>query len=237
MAIRAVIVDDEKPSREELKFLLKKLPEFEVVQEFDNAFDALAYISSNPVEVAFFDVNMPGFNGMKLAETLKSMENSPLIVFVTAYAEYAIKAFEINAIDYILKPVEEGRLLKTILKIKDKIKVSSPSNLRFILCDFRGEIVIVKPNEVVYFFVDNGKPYAKRKEDSLEVKNASISELEEKLISENFLRINKGIVINLNKIAKIIPMFRGRYVVQMEDGSKLPVSPHRQKEFRSKLKF
>ncbi len=237
MALRAVIVDDEKPSREELRYFLKKLSDFELVGEFDNAFDALNFISSNSVDVAFFDINMPGFDGIKLVETLRDMERVPVIVFVTAYAEYAIKAFELNAVDYILKPIDESRFLKSVVKIKEKVKSPGEDKLKFVLCEFRGEIVIVKPQDIVYFYVERGKPFAKRKEDSLEVKNLSISEIEEKFRGDNFLRINKGLVINLNRVLKIVPMFKGKHTVYMDDGSALPVSPHRQKEFRYKLRF
>ncbi|NCQ53493.1 MAG: response regulator, partial [Caldiserica bacterium] len=106
MAIRTVIVDDEKPSREEIKLFLKRFPNFELSGEFDNAFDALSFMVSTTVDVAFFDINMPGFDGIRLAEVLKGTENSPVIVFVTAYSEHAVKAFEVDAIDYILKPID-----------------------------------------------------------------------------------------------------------------------------------
>jgi len=237
MAIRTVIVDDEKPSREELKYLIKKFPEFEILGEFDNAFDALSFISSSPLDVVFFDVNMSGFDGIKLAETLKETDNSPLIVFITAYSEYALKAFDVNALDYVLKPVDESRFLKTVAKIKEKLKYSNINAPNFILCEFRGEIILFKPIEVHYFYVENAQLFAKKKDESLQVKGATISDLEEKLESQGFLRINKGYLVNLNKVSKIIPMFKGRYIVQMENGDKLPISPHRQKEFRSKLKL
>lgn len=237
MAIKTVIVDDERPSREELKFLLKKFPEFDILKEFDNGFEALSYISTVPVDVVFFDVNMPGFNGISLAEALKEIEDTPLVVFITAYSEHAIKAFELNALDYILKPVDESRFVKTVAKIKEKLKITKVGNPMFVMCEFRGEIILVKPQEINYFYVENGQPFAKKKEEALPIKGSTITELEEKFEPQGFLRINKGLIINLNKVSKIIPMFKGRYSVQMENGDILPISPHRQKEFRLKLKL
>ncbi len=237
MAIRTVIVDDEKPSREELKFLLKKFPEFEISGEFDNAFDALSFLIASPPDLVFFDINMPGFNGLSLAEVLKGTENHPLIVFITAYSDYAVKAFDVDAIDYLLKPIDGARFAKTITKVRDKFKESSKPKLKFIMCEFQRELVLFKPEDVNYFYAEKGKLYAKKGREAFLVKGMKLQEVEEKFVKDNFLRINKEYVVNLNKVAKLIPLFKGRYVVQMDNGDKLALSPHHQKEFRGRFNY
>jgi len=237
VAIRTVIVDDEKPSREEVKLLLKKFPDFELSGEFDNAFDALSFMVSSAPDVAFFDINMPGFDGIRLAEVLKGIDNSPIIVFITAYSEHAVEAFEVNAIDYVLKPIEEGRFAKTIAKINAKVKEKAPSMLNFVICEFQGEFILLKPEDVQYFYAEKGKLLARKKSESLLVKGMNLQGAEKRFASQNFFRINKEYIINLNKISKIIPWFKGKSLIQMENGDKLPLSPHHQKEFRERFRF
>lgn len=237
MAIRTVIVDDEKPSREEIKLFLKRFPDFELSGEFDNAFDALSFMVSTTVDVAFFDINMPGFDGIRLAEVLKGTENSPVIVFVTAYSEHAVKAFEVDAVDYILKPIDEGRFIKTLAKISSKVKGKTPPNLNFVVCEFQGELILLKPEDVQYFYVEKGKLFVRKKSESLPVKGMNLQNAEKRFVSQNFFRINKEYIINLSKVSKIIPWFKGKYLIQMENGDKLPLSPHHQKEFRDRFRF
>lgn len=236
MAVRAVIVDDERASREEIKLLLKKFPDFELLGEFDNAFDALSFIVSSTPDVTFFDINMPGFDGIHLAEVLKGIENPPIIVFITAYSEYAVKAFEVNAADYILKPIDEGRFAKTLSRISTKVKEKSHSDLNFVVCDFHGELILIKPEEVQYFYVEKGKLFIKKKTELLSVKSMNLQSVEKRFTPQNFFRINKEYIVNLNKISKIIPWFKGKYLIQMENGDKLPLSPHHQKEFRERFR-
>jgi DNA-binding LytR/AlgR family response regulator len=237
LVIRTVIVDDEKPSREEIKLFLKRFPDFELSGEFDNAFDALSFMVSTTPDVAFFDINMPGFDGIRLAEVLKGTENSPVIVFVTAYSEHAVKAFEVDAIDYILKPIDEGRFIKTLAKISSKVKGKTPPNLNFVVCEFQGELILFKPEDIQYFYVEKRKLFVRKKSESLPVKGMNLQNAEKRFISQNFSRINKEYIINLSKVCKIIPWFKGKYLIQMENGDKLPLSPHHQKEFRGRFRF
>jgi DNA-binding LytR/AlgR family response regulator len=236
VAVRTVIVDDERASREEIKLLLKKFPDFELLGEFDNAFDALSFIVSSTPDVTFFDINMPGFDGIHLAEVLKGIENPPIIVFITAYSEHAVKAFEVNAADYILKPIDEGRFAKTLSRISAKVKEKAHSDLNFVVCDFHGELILIKPEEVQYFYVEKGKLFIKKKAESLSVKSMNLQGVEKRFTPQNFFRINKEYIVNLNKISKIIPWFKGKYLIQMENGDKLPLSPHHQKEFKDRFR-
>jgi len=237
VVIRAVIVDDEKPSREELKFLLSKFSEFNIIGEFDNAFDALAYLVVSTPDIVFFDINMPGFNGIQLADAIKNSENPPLVVFITAYSDYAVKAFEVEAFDYLLKPIDAARFAKTIKKIKDKFNVSLKPKLRFVICQYEEELLLIKPEHIQYFCVEKGRLHVKKGSESIQVRGMRLQEAEERFKEDNFLRINKEYVINLNKVVKLSPMFKGRYIIQMENGDKLALSPHHQKEFREHFNF
>lgn len=237
MDIRAIIVDDEKPAREEIKAILKKFDDVNILREFDNAIDAFNFVSKNNIDVIFLDINLPGISGIKLVEQLKEFKNFPLVVFVTAYAEYAVDAFEVDAVDYILKPVEEARIAKTVAKIRNILLSKESEKDQFVVCIENEELILLKLTDVSYFFVENGKLYAKKGKVELLVKGLNLQEAEERFSNNGFFRINKGYLINLSKVVKIIPWFKGRYIIEMDNGDKLPLSPHRQKEFREFFKF
>lgn len=237
MDIRAIIVDDEEPAREEIKNALQNFPEIKVVGMFDDAISAFNFISNNVVDVIFLDINMPGVSGIKFVSQSKEIENFPYVVFVTAYTEYAINAFDIGALDYILKPVDEARLAKTVIKLRSLLSNRTTTKENFIIGVSNGELIPVKLTDIDYFFVEKNRLFFKKGKEDFYVKGMSLQEVEERLKNFGFFRINKEYVINLSKISKVIPWFKGRYVIEMQNGDKLPLSPHRQKYFRDILKF
>lgn len=125
MKLKALIVDDEYPARKELRFFLNKFDNIEVVGEATNAQEALTLIKALDYSILFLDIEMPGMNGLEVGAKVQEMPNPPHVIFVTAYDEYAVKAFEVNAVDYILKPIEEKRLTQVINKIV-KMKQQQP---------------------------------------------------------------------------------------------------------------
>jgi Response regulator of the LytR/AlgR family len=149
--IRAIIVDDEEPAREEIKRLLQKFPEVRILGEFEDAITAFNFISENPVDVVFLDINLGGISGVKLAKEIKEFKNFPLVVFVTAYSEYAVDAFDVGAVDYILKPIDEGRFFKTILKLKNMMLSKEEKRDDFVVCTLKEELVLVKLSDITYF--------------------------------------------------------------------------------------
>jgi DNA-binding LytR/AlgR family response regulator len=235
--IRAIIVDDEEPAREEIKRLLQKFPEVRILGEFEDAITAFNFISENPVDVVFLDINLGGISGVKLAKELKEFKNFPLVAFVTAYSEYAVDAFDVGAVDYILKPIDEGRFFKTILKLKNMMLSKEEKRDDFVVCTLKEELVLVKLSDITYFFTESGKLYVKKGKEELPVKGLNLQNAESRFTPLGFFRINKEYLVNLSKISKIIPWFKGRYIIEMENGDKLPLSPHRQKEFREIFKF
>jgi DNA-binding LytR/AlgR family response regulator len=235
MVIRAIIVDDEEPAREEVSYLLSHFSEFEVIGEYGSAFDALNAILTKQPDVVFFDVDMPGFSGIQLAESLKNTENAPLVVFITAYSEYAVKAFELNAADYLVKPIDPKRFAEMIGKIKERMGNKKSGNVDFIIGEKESSLFLLKPNSIIYFYIKNEKVFAKTKKGDMYCKGLTLQSAEEKLKNKNFFRIHKGYLVNVSEIQKVIPWFKGKYLIEMSDGSKLPLSPHRQKEFREKF--
>lgn len=235
MVIRAIIVDDEEPAREEVSYLLSHFSEFEVIGEYENAFDALNAILTKQPDVVFFDVDMPGFSGIQLAESLKNTENAPLVVFITAYSEYAVKAFELNAADYLVKPIDPKRFAEMIGKIKKRMESKESGNADFIIGEKESSLFLLKPQCIIYFYIKNEKVFAKTKKGDMYCKGLTLQSAEEKLKDKNFFRIHKGYLVNVSEIQKVIPWFKGKYLIEMSDGSKLPLSPHRQKEFREKF--
>ncbi len=237
MDIRAIIVDDEEPAREEIKNALQNFPEIKIIGMFDDAITAFNFISNNVVDVIFLDINMPGVSGIKFVSQSKEIENFPFVVFVTAYTEYAINAFEIGALDYILKPVDEARLAKTVIKLRSFLNSRTTTKENFIIGVSNGELIPVKLTDIEYFFVEKNRLFFKKGKEDFYVRGMSLQEVEEKLKNFGFFRINKEYVINLSKISKLIPWFKGKYIIEMQNGDKLPLSPHRQKYFRDILKF
>jgi len=235
--IRAIIVDDEEPAREEIKNALQNFPEIKIIGMFDDAITAFNFISNNVVDVIFLDINMPGVSGIKFVSQSKEIENFPFVVFVTAYTEYAINAFEIGALDYILKPVDEARLAKTVIKLRSFLNSRTTTKENFIIGVSNGELIPVKLTDIEYFFVEKNRLFFKKGKEDFYVRGMSLQEVEEKLKNFGFFRINKEYVINLSKISKLIPWFKGKYIIEMQNGDKLPLSPHRQKYFRDILKF
>ncbi len=232
MVIRAIIVDDEKPAREEIKYLLSHFRDFLVVGDFSNAFDALNGILSENVDVVFFDVDMPGFSGIQLAESLKNTDNAPIVVFITAYSDYAVKAFELNAADYLVKPVDPERFAEMIYRVKGKLSRQKVKTPDFIVGERQSSIFLLKPINIIYFYTKKEKVFAKTKQGDMCCKGLTLQTAEEKLRKYNFFRAHKGYLINVNEINKVIPWFKGKYLIEMSNGEKVPLSPHRQKEFR-----
>ncbi len=232
MVIRTLIVDDEEPAREEIKFLLSHFDDFVVVGDFSNAFDALNAIMSGGADIVFFDIDMPGFSGIQLAEALKSMVNSPLVVFISAYSGYAVKAFELNAVDYLVKPVDPKRFSDMICRVKKKLSNRNAAIPNFIIGENKGSLFLLKPEDIIYFYSKKERIFAKTKAGEMYCKGLTLQSAGEKLKPYNFFRVHKGFLININEIQKVIPWFKGKYVIEMSNNDRVPLSPHRQKEFR-----
>jgi DNA-binding LytR/AlgR family response regulator len=158
-----------------------------------------------------------------------------MVVFVTAYSEYAVKAFELEALDYIVKPIEEKRFSKTISKILSQNK--RQTSFDAIVGYHENEILVRKSEDAILFESNKGKIMAEFEDMILRLKFRNLQEVLDAYGEKNFFKANKSIIINLNKISRIIPWFKNRYLIEMKNKKRVKLSPHHQKEFKDRIKF
>jgi two-component system LytT family response regulator len=241
--IRAVIIDDERLARNELKKLLLDFPEIEVIAEAANAAEGVEKIDSLNPDLIFLDIQMPGKTGFDM---LAELERAPNVIFTTAYDEYALKAFEVNALDYLLKPVEPKRLADALQKLqieedKDPISDHNISVNRSILNEH--DQVFVKDGERCWFvklsdirLFESVGNYAKvyfGPNKPLILK--SLNALEERLDEKVFFRANRKHIVNLRLIEKIEPYFNGGLLLEMKGGEKIEVSRRQTVKFKEMM--
>lgn len=225
--IRALIVDDEAPARSELAYVLEETGQVELVGEASNVRDAVAIIKSTMVDVIFLDVNMPGFSGLQLAEVLGTHSNPPAIVFVTAYSEFAVKAFEVEAADYIVKPVDRDRLEAAIAKVRRGRTPCSDQSTRLTVTK-GGKKHFLSSMEIAYLMAKDDYSYIYTN-DTRYLSTSSLTALEEKLESAGFFRVHRRYLINLTRIRSVEPTTGGTLELTIDDdeGTKIPVSRRR----------
>ena len=246
MKIKVFIAEDEPNSLERLKNLILEFNEFLLIGEAKDGLSAIRKINDLRPELIFLDIQMPGANGF---DVLSNLDYSPKTIFVTAYDQYAIKAFEENAVDYILKPISKDRLKKTlerisisdrdiseelILKLQESIKGENYLK-RFIIKN--GDEMFIYPEKDVFFFKSEDKYtflYLKERRCIIDL---TLKELENSLDPENFCRIHKNCIISLDKILKLKKWFHNDYIILMKDNdsSKLKVSRNYKQELMKKL--
>jgi two-component system, LytTR family, response regulator len=241
--IKAIIIDDERLARNELKKLLLDFPEIEVIAEAANASEGVEKIDSLNPDLIFLDIQMPGKTGFDM---LAELERAPNVIFTTAYDEYALKAFEVNALDYLLKPVEPKRLADALQKLqveedKEPISEHNISVNRSILNEH--DQVFVKDGERCWFvklsdirLFESVGNYAKvyfGPNKPLILK--SLNALEERLDEKVFFRANRKHIVNLRLIEKIEPYFNGGLLLEMKGGEKIEVSRRQTVKFKEMM--
>jgi two-component system, LytTR family, response regulator len=242
--IKTVIIDDERLARNELKKLLLDFPEIEVVAEAANSAEGIEKIDSLNPDLIFLDIQMPGKTGFDM---LAELDKAPFVIFTTAYDEYALKAFEVNALDYLLKPVEPKRLADAIQKLhieednKDPISESDISTNKSILNEH--DQVFVKDGERCWFvklsdirLFESVGNYAKvyfGPNKPLILK--SLNALEERLDEKVFFRANRKHIVNLRLIEKIEPYFNGGLLLELKGGEKIEVSRRQTVKFKEMM--
>ena len=198
--MRAMIVDDEAPARSELKFLLEETGRLEEIIEATSARDAVEKLMESRVEVMFLDISMPKTNGMQLAEALYKLKNPPQIVFVTAYSEYALDAFGVNAVDYLMKPVETERLEQALDKVEERLRPQSPmATIERIPVIKSGSKVLV-PIDQIRFIEAKDDYSCIYTEDDRFLSTISLQKLEERLAPHGFFRIHRSFIVNLEYV-------------------------------------
>ncbi|HEV8272410.1 MAG TPA: response regulator [Chitinophagaceae bacterium] len=240
--MRAIIIDDERLARTELRKLLQDYPEVEVVDEAANADEGINKIDSLQPDLVFLDIQMPGKTGFDM---LAELERAPHVIFTTAYDEYALKAFEVNALDYLLKPIEPKRLADAM----QKLHVAEVKENHIIPENFNQSIlteadqVFVKDGERCWFvklsdirlfesvgnyakvFFGGNKPLILK----------SLNALEERLDPKTFFRANRKHIVNLRMIDKIEPYFNGGLLLELKGGEKIEVSRRQTVKFKEMM--
>ncbi len=251
--LKVLIADDEAPARNKMKRLLEGFSEVDLVYVAENGIDALENIQKFKPDVVFLDIEMPGLTGLEVAERIKG-DDEPHIVFATAYNEYAIKAFELDAVDYLLKPFNEERIQSALEKIlrnpkgrhseeeepsEDEItqaeifkaafatKVSVPTFDRYKLVDFADIIAVeVEERNTILYTADKGWPMVQ-----------PLEYFEKKLPSHLFLRVNRSSLIGLNHVKEVIIWFGNRFKIVMDNGREIISSREKSKLLKQVLKF
>jgi len=233
---KAIIADDEEQLRIYLRSKLSGLwPELDICAEAENGLKALELIDKKRPEIAFLDINMPGLSGLEVA---KNITFNCRVVFITAYDQYAIEAFENEAIDYLLKPVTDDRLLKTIKRLQKQIADSSPlpadiaetlerfmatlknreipGFLKWIKVRHEDDVRLIAVDEVCYFKAADKYTLVRTLENESLIKK-SIQQLDAELDPDQFWRIHRGSIINVNRISGVHRSFAGRFIVKLKD--------------------
>lgn len=243
--MKALVVDDEEPALVELKYLLDKSGEVDKVDGTQSALDALKLIRQTKYDVIFLDIQMPGLTGIELTSVLSEFASPPLIVFVTAYDEYAVKAFELQALDYLLKPVSFERLKKTLELVKtrltapmDRLQESRQLRERIekLPVEREGKTILIDLADI-RFAVAQGDYVQVRTRSQFHTTRFSIADLERRLPSPPFLKTHRAYIVNLRNVVEILPYFNGAYVLKVNDDvyTEVPVSRGHAKNLRSLL--
>ena len=230
--INAVIIDDERLARQELKRLLEVHSDVDIVSEFGDADEAIAYLKDNQPDLIFLDIQMPGKDGFQFLEAL---ERVPNVIFVTAYDEYALKAFEVSAMDYLLKPVEENRLQEALNKVREEISNEKETEKQ--KDDPKGVLdgndqIFIKDGDKCWFvelknvrlFESEGNYVRVYFDKSKPLILKSLNNLERRLGDKDFFRANRKHIINLKQVAKIESWFNGGLLVPLKDEKAIEIS-------------
>ncbi len=240
--MKAIIIDDERLARAELKKLLQDFPEVEIIDEATNAEEGITKIDAQQPDLIFLDIQMPGKSGFDM---LSELDRTPQVIFTTAYDEFALKAFEVNALDYLLKPIEPKRLADAIQKLhfsENKEMRAETENINNSILTEADQVFVkdgercwfVKLNEIRLFesvgnyakvFFAGNKPLILK----------SLNALEERLDEKTFFRANRKHIVNLRMIEKIEPYFNGGLLLELKGGEKIEVSRRQTVKFKEMM--
>lgn len=199
-----MIVDDEAPARSELRYLLEQTGRVNKIIEAKNARETVEMLMENRPDVIFMDISMPKTSGMQLAEALHKLRNPPQIIFVTAYSEYAVEAFDVDAVDYLMKPVETDRLEQALDKLENRAPAQSapkPSQER-IPVEKGGRKVLVPINKIRFIEAKDDYSCIYTDTDRF-LSTISLAQLEEKLTPHGFFRVHRGYIVNLEYVEDV----------------------------------
>jgi two-component system LytT family response regulator/two-component system response regulator LytT len=254
--VSTLIVDDEQLAREELGYLLKDFAEIEVLDNASNGIEAMQMIESLEPDLVFLDVQMPGLDGLGLIEKLRRKHDQlPHFVLTTAYDQYAVEAFRLRALDYLLKPVDKERLAETVSRARqvaeDRQQVSNeresdtavPKPIGFqrtkLLVKTNNRNLIVDAQDMIYATIDDGLITVVTSQFEGQSNYRTIEELQSNLDPSLFWRVHRSFLVNINRIREVIPWFKSSFQLKMDDKkqTEIPVSRIQTKRLRTLLKI
>lgn len=233
-AIRTVIVEDEPLGRALIRELLRNDSEVKVVGECTNGHEAIAVIEDQKPDLVFLDVRMPEVDGFDVLSALPASQ-SPVIVFVTAYDEYAVRAFEVNAVDYLLKPFDRERFHRALTRAKDQIRRAPGEQRQYserLVVKSGGRIFFLKTEEVDWIAAEGNYVRLHVKTESFLLRT-TITNLEQQLDPSKFARIHRSQIVNIDRIRELRPWWHGEYRVLLKDGSQLTLT----RSYRHRLRL
>jgi len=247
--MKAIIIEDESPAREIIKSFLKDFPEIELLAEYSDGFEGYKGINALKPELVFLDIQMPKLTGFELLELL---ETPPMIIFTTAYDQYAIKAFERNATDYLLKPFSRERFKSAILKAFAKTEqndspvkeygqliqqtLENKELLDRLVVKWGSKIRVIPLDQIVYFESEDDYVMIYTGQEKF-LKQLTMKFLEERLDPKEFIRIHRSFIARIDQIAQLEHFSKDTYVAIMKNGAKLKVSDSGYKNLKERLKF
>jgi len=259
--MNTVIVDDERPARDELSYLLKGFPEINVVAQGKNGLEALALIKEHNPDLVFLDVQMPGLDGFGVIKKLVERKaRLPQIVFSTAYDHYAVQAFEVNAVDYVLKPFDKARIARAIHRAKKMLDASISPVDRLetlvgklgagtpraraaqpvkLLVKSHARMMLIDSQDMIYASIQDGAITIFARDTEGVSNFRTVEELMEALDPDVFWRPHRSYLVNINHIKEVVPWFKSSFMLKMSDkrSSEIPVSRNQTKRLREFLKL
>jgi two-component system LytT family response regulator/two-component system response regulator LytT len=255
MKISALIVDDEQPARDELAFLLKSCSDVEVVGQGKNGVEAVSMIRDLNPQLVFLDVQMPGVDGFgAIKRLLEKKTHLPFFVFVTAYDQYAVQAFEVNALDYILKPVSKPRLEKALAKVRRLLESADTTSQKLdrlvqmveqgpvpqkgkMVVKSGNRLFLVDSEEIIYASIEDGVISIVTRELEGQSNYRTVEELQANLDPKVFWRVHRSFLVNVNHIKEVVPWFKSSYQLKMQDRkqTEIPVSRAQTRKLRELL--
>jgi two-component system LytT family response regulator/two-component system response regulator LytT len=252
--LTTIVVDDEQLACDELVYLLKDFPEIELIATGSNGLQAIDLIQKLEPELVFLDVHMPGLDGIGVVRRLREMEiEPPHFIFATAYDQYAVEAFRLEAMDYLLKPVDKGRLAETVERARRTIQekkapaeppaapskgAMAPQRTK-LLVRAQSRHFIVDANDLIYATIDNG--LISLVTTSLEGQSTyrTIEDLQANLDRDLFWRVHRSYLVNINRIKEVVPWFKSSYQLRMDDKkhTEIPVSRVQTRRLRELFKL
>lgn len=251
MSLSAVIVDDEQLARDELAFLLKSVGDVDVVAQGKNGLEAVNLIKEHSPDLVFLDVQMPGLDGFAVIKKLMDKKVPvPNVVFATAYDQYAVKAFEVNAVDYLLKPFDKNRVASSIKKVRDRVGSSSgpserlenlirsleqkPQQRAKVLIKAAGRLFLVDQKDICFASIEDGVITVVTAQMEGQSNCRTLEELLDSLDPNLFWRAHRSYLVNINRIREVVPWFKSSYQLRMDDKkqSEIPVSRAQTKRLR-----